>query len=68
MKLQTLETPRPLTLAELCEAIAGGRVVAPIEDGYYTISRQALRQLRPDADLRSVRRPVRPVRPVRIAS
>ncbi|MDQ2807730.1 MAG: hypothetical protein M3Z04_12610 [Chloroflexota bacterium] len=68
MKPQTLDTTRPLTLADLCEAIAGGQLVAPIEDGYYTISRRALRQLRPAADLRRVSRPVRLARPTRIAS
>jgi len=68
MKAQTLDTPRPLTLADLCEAIASGQVVAPIEDGYYTVSHRALRQLRPAADLRRVRRPTRPAPPARIAS
>ncbi len=71
MKPQTLDPTRPLTLADLCEAIANGQVVAPIEDGYYTVSRAALRQLRqlrPAADLRRARRPLRPARPTSIAS
>ncbi len=66
MKPQTRETARPLTLADLCEAIETGQVTAEIEDGYYTISRRALRQLRPAPELRLIR--TRPARPARIAS
>ncbi len=68
MKLQGLKPPRPLTLADLCEAIASGQLTAPIEDGYYTVSRRALRQLRPDADLSLMPRSAPLTRPDRIAS
>jgi hypothetical protein len=43
---------RPLTLAEVCEAITNGRVPSEIEDGYYKVTRRALRQLERPADTR----------------
>jgi hypothetical protein len=67
MNAQPTPTSRPLTLADVCEAIANGSLPAAQEDGYYTVSARALRRLRPEADLRAPRR--RPVRqPDRIAS
>ena len=66
MMKQRLQTePRPVTLAEICEAIASGKIPAQIEDGYYTVSHRALRQLRPESE-RRVLRPSR--RPVDLAS
>ena len=63
--LQTL--PQPLTLAEICEAIASGQISAQIEDGYYTVSHRALRQLRPESARRAVLTQ-RASRPVDLAS
>jgi len=45
MKSRVLVQTRPLTLAEVCEAIAGGKIPAQMENGYYTVSHRALRQL-----------------------
>jgi hypothetical protein len=67
MKQQTQTESRPVTLAEICEAIASGKIPAEIEDGYYTVSHRALRQLRPAPDRAVVlTMPVR--RPANLAS
>ena len=52
MKPQLVIQERPLTLAEVCEAIAAGRLPAQVADGYYTVTQRALRQLRRQADSR----------------
>jgi hypothetical protein len=52
MKRRVQMQPRPLTLAEVCEAIANGRVPSEIEDGYYKVSRRALLQLQRPAGTR----------------
>lgn len=44
---------RPITLAEVSEAIANGRVPAQIEDGYYRISRRSLLRLRTQDETRA---------------
>ncbi len=36
------EEPKSLTLAELCEALAGGDLPSQQEDGYYTIRQRDL--------------------------
>ncbi len=52
MKQRLQTQPQPLTLAEVCEAIANGRIPAKVEDGYYTVSQRELRQLRQESGLR----------------
>jgi hypothetical protein len=52
MKRRMQMQSRPLTLAEVCEAITNGRVPSEIEDGYYKVTRRALRQLERPADTR----------------
>jgi hypothetical protein len=52
MKRRIQMQSRPLTLAEVCEAITNGRVPSEIEDGYYKVSRRALRGLQRPADTR----------------
>lgn len=52
MKRRIPMQSRPLTLAEVCEAITNGRVASEIEDGYYKVSRRALRQLQRPVDTR----------------
>jgi len=44
MQLQTNE-PRPLTLAEICQAIENGHVLAEIENGSYVVSQRDLVRL-----------------------
>ncbi|HUS17743.1 MAG TPA: hypothetical protein VM536_22335 [Chloroflexia bacterium] len=51
MKRRTQLAARPLTLAEVCEAIADGKITAEKEGDYYTITHRALRRLRPEAPL-----------------
>ncbi len=52
MKRRIPMRPRPLTLAEVCEAITNGRISSEIEDGYYKVTRRALRQLQRPVDTR----------------
>ena len=52
MKRRMQMQSRPLTLAEVCEAITNGRVPSEIEDGYYKVTQRALRQLERPADTR----------------
>jgi hypothetical protein len=61
MKRRMQMQSRPLTLAEVCEAITSGRVQSEIEDGYYKVSRRALRQLQRPADTRITLNKERPV-------
>ena len=60
MKQQLQTQAQAFTLAEICEAIASGEIPAKIEDGYYTVSHRALRQLRPEKDTRPVLQARRP--------
>ncbi len=66
MKREIPVQPRPLTLADICLAIADGKLPTTIEDGYYTVSRRELRGLR-RATNTAARRPPAP-RPTSIAS
>jgi hypothetical protein len=61
MKRRMQMQSRPLTLAEVCEAITNGRVPSEIEDGYYKVTRRALRQLERPADTRVTLSKERPV-------
>ena len=62
MKRRMQMQSHPLTLAEVCEAITNGRVPSEIEDGYYKVTRRALRQLERPADTRVTLRTERPAR------
>ena len=45
MKKSYQEENRTFTVAQLCEALASGRIPAQMEDGMYVISSRDLRQL-----------------------
>jgi hypothetical protein len=45
MNNQRLQLPRPLTVAELCEALEKGILPARMEDGEYVISHRDLARL-----------------------
>jgi len=71
MKHRTLtQAPsQALTLAEICEAIASGTIPATIENGYYTVSHRALKQLRsPAPSLVAMPRPQPQRQPAELAS
>jgi hypothetical protein len=56
---------RPLTLAEICQAIEAGHIVADVEEGYYSLRMRDVVRLARQAELRT--RTEQP-RPVRLAS
>jgi hypothetical protein len=53
---------RPLTLAEICQAIEKGRIVADLEEGYYTLRMRDLVRLARQAETRTKTEQPRPVR------
>ena len=65
MNSTTLTTERPLTLAEICEAISNGHVVAEQENGHYSVRlRDLVRLARQQPTLEKTQQ----LRPMRIAS
>jgi hypothetical protein len=53
---------RPLTLAEICEAITAGHVVAEMEDGHYNVRMRDLVRLARQQPMLDKTQQMRPVR------
>jgi hypothetical protein len=63
-KNEGLQAPRPLTVAELCEALEQGLLPARMEDGEYIISHRDLARLA-EAQAHTMKLPV-PMKPISI--
>jgi hypothetical protein len=63
-KNEGLQSPRPLTVAELCEALEKGLLPARMEDGEYIISHRDLARLA-EAQANTMKMPV-PRKPIPI--
>ena len=53
---------RPLTLAEICQAIEKGQIVADVEEGFYTLRMRDLVRLARQAEMRTRTQQPRPAR------
>jgi hypothetical protein len=62
MTRATTTEERPLTLAEICQAIEKGQIVADIEEGFYTLRMRDLVRLARQAELRTKTQQPRPAR------
>ena len=56
---------RPLTLAEICQAIEKGQIAADLEEGFYTLRMRDLVRLARQAETRTK---IEQPRPARLAS